>query len=164
MRLGSKAASGNSRRDARGVLFALLLAAVALAQAAGAEDPLLEEATAFFGQVLHLETGAPALIVAVVRGRDTAVAGFGEVADGSGRAPDGNTLMRIGSITKAFAGQVLASLAAQGNVPLIVPVSKHVRHGGDLPSGSHRDVGVFALVAPAGRLPLGVAPSRGREW
>ena len=44
------------------------------------------------------------------------VRGFGEISDGSGKAPDGDTIMRIGSITKAFAGATLASMAADGKV------------------------------------------------
>ena len=34
---------------------------------------------------------------------------IGEIADGSGKEPDGDTLMRIGSITKVFCGATLAS-------------------------------------------------------
>jgi serine-type D-Ala-D-Ala carboxypeptidase/endopeptidase len=163
MRLGSEGMRRNSWRAARGVLVALFLTAVALTQAARAEDPLLDEATAFFGQVLHLETGAPALIIAVVRGRDTAVAGFGEVADGSGRAPDGNTLMRIGSITKAFTGQVLASLAADGTVALTDPVSRHLRWGVDIRSRSGRAVRLVDLATHAGGLPREVPHAPGPE-
>ena len=44
--------------------------------------------------------------------------GFGEIADGSGKEPDGDTLMRIGSITKVFAGATLASMVADGKVAL----------------------------------------------
>ena len=40
--------------------------------------------------------------------------------------PDGGTLFRIGSITKAFTGQVLASLAADGVVSLADPLTKYV--------------------------------------
>src|SRR5690606_15998134 len=52
------------------------------------------------------------------------VEGFGERADTDKRAPDGNTLMRIGSITKAFTGQVLASLAAESTVRLADPLTR----------------------------------------
>jgi serine-type D-Ala-D-Ala carboxypeptidase/endopeptidase len=47
---------------------------------------------------------------------ETVVRGFGEIADGSGKAPDGDTMMRIGSITKAFCGASLASMVADGKV------------------------------------------------
>ena len=44
----------------------------------------------------------------------------------SNAEPDGGTLFRIGSITKAFTGQVLASLAADGVVTLADPLTKYV--------------------------------------
>jgi serine-type D-Ala-D-Ala carboxypeptidase/endopeptidase len=145
------------------VLVALLLTAVALAQTARAEDPLLEEATEFFGQVLHIETGVPGLIVAAVRGQDTAIAGFGEAADGSSRAPDGKTLMRVGSITKAFTGQVLASLAADGTVALTDPLSEHLDWDVQIPSRDGNVLRLIDLATHAGGLPREVPHEPGPD-
>jgi D-alanyl-D-alanine-carboxypeptidase/D-alanyl-D-alanine-endopeptidase len=91
-----------------GVVFA--------AASARADDKLLNEIVEFNGTMLFLESRVPALIIGAVRNGETAVFGFGEAADGSGKAPDGQTMLRIGSITKAFTGQVLAGLVAQGTV------------------------------------------------
>lgn len=82
-----------------------------------AADPLLEEVVEFTGTVLYLQHKVPGLVIGAVRNGDMAIHGVGERADG-GEAPDADTLMRIGSITKAFTGQVLASLAADGTVSL----------------------------------------------
>lgn len=88
------------------IMRSAALAAVAVAGiAAGASvaraDALLEEMVGFTGQVLFIDAGA--------RGHhrrrgdgDVAVAGFGERAGPGGSAPDGDTILRIGSITKAF--------------------------------------------------------------
>jgi D-alanyl-D-alanine-carboxypeptidase/D-alanyl-D-alanine-endopeptidase len=87
------------------------------ASPASAEDKLLQEVVDFTGTVLFVESKVPALIIGAVRNGETAVVGFGD-ADGNGTEPDGDTIMGIGSITKAFTGQVLASLVADGTVSL----------------------------------------------
>ena len=65
----------------------LLLAALAGAAAPAAADPLLDESVAFTGQVTFVSSGAPGLVIAAVRNGDTAFAGFGETARGSGVTP-----------------------------------------------------------------------------
>ena len=76
-------------------------------------DPLLEETVQFTGTVLYIQSKVPGLVIGAVRNGETAIYGFGERIDG-GEKPDGDTVLRIGSITKAFTGQVLADLAADG--------------------------------------------------
>ncbi len=142
-------------------LLALALTLATLVPVARAQDPLLEETAGFFGQVLQLATGVPAVIVAVVRDRETAIAGFGEVADGSGRAPDSKTLMRIGSITKAFAGQILAGLVADGTIRLADPLGNHLDWGIDIPSRDGRTIRLIDLVTHAGGLPREVPHAPG---
>ncbi|WP_025030818.1 D-alanyl-D-alanine-carboxypeptidase/endopeptidase AmpH [Nitratireductor aquibiodomus] len=102
-------------RGLRAVAFALA-GSVGLAQSSFAEDRVLSEAVDFSGQVLYLQTDVPGLVIGAVRNGETAVFGFGETAKGSGKTPDGDTLMRVGSVTKVFTGAVLASLVADGSV------------------------------------------------
>src|SRR5690349_19074374 len=99
---------------------AALVASVWLgsARSAWAESKLLAETVEFTGALLFLDMHVPGLVIGVVRDGETTVAGFGEIADRSGRKPDGDTLLRIGSNTKAFTGAVLASLVADGTVKL----------------------------------------------
>src|SRR3981081_3431368 len=98
-------------------LFAALAMAVVLfAASARADDKLLDETVEFTGMVLFLQSHVPALVIGVVRDGKTAVFGFGETSDGSGKPPDRHTMLRVGSLTKAFTGQVLASLVADGTV------------------------------------------------
>lgn len=80
-------------------------------------DPLLHETVEFTGSVLFLQSGVHGMVIGAVRNGETAIYGFGERIDG-GKKPDGDTVLRIGSITKAFTGQVLAALAADGTVSL----------------------------------------------
>src|SRR5262249_20936911 len=83
---------------------------------ARAEDKLLNEIVEFNGAILFMGSHVPAMIGGAVRGGETTVVGFGETSDGSGKVPDGRTMLRIGSVTKAFTGQVLAGLVSKGTV------------------------------------------------
>ena len=97
-------------------LFACAFAACGTGTSALA-DPLLDETVEFTGTILFLQSKVPGLVIGAVRNGETAIYVFGERREG-GKAPDGETVMRIGSITKAFTGQVLAALAAEGTVSL----------------------------------------------
>src|SRR5262245_30920055 len=113
------------KRPGREWTLAVVALSMAIASFAAsgvrAEDKLLNEIVEFNGTMLFLESRVPAMIVGAVRNGETAVVGFGETSDGSGKAPDGQTLLRIGSITKAFTGQVLADLVAKGTVRFTDP-------------------------------------------
>jgi D-alanyl-D-alanine-carboxypeptidase/D-alanyl-D-alanine-endopeptidase len=100
------------RRTISATAIQLALVLTLLSGSATADDKLLEETVKFTGEVLFLQSKVPALVVGVVRNGKTAVFGFGETSKGSAKPPDGNTLLRVGSLTKAFTGQVLASLVA----------------------------------------------------
>lgn len=100
--------------------------AISLPPSARAQDRLLEETVNFTGAILYYSLGVPGLIIGAVRNGETAVAGFGRVSDDVDRPPDGDTLMRVGSITKVFTGTALASLAADGTVQLTDPLDKHL--------------------------------------
>jgi D-alanyl-D-alanine-carboxypeptidase/D-alanyl-D-alanine-endopeptidase len=110
------------RRD---VLGLLACAALPLPNPARASLDLLDETVGFTGQILFLAAKAPALVLGVVRNGQTSIAGFGRRAGDASEAPAADTLFRIGSVTKAFTGQVLASLAADGVVGLADPLTKY---------------------------------------
>jgi D-alanyl-D-alanine-carboxypeptidase/D-alanyl-D-alanine-endopeptidase len=104
-----------------------LLAATALpwSRPAQASQALLDESVGFAGQILFLALKVPALVIGVIRDGQTSIQGFGRRADNANEAPGGDTLFRIGSVTKSFTGQVLASLAADGMVSLADPLTKY---------------------------------------
>ena len=106
---------GSVRGSGLGMLVAVSISVGAPGTALA--DPLLEEVVEFAGTVLFLEHKVPGLVIGAVRNGETTIYGIGEASDG-GEAPDGDTVLRIGSITKAFTGQVLAQLAADGTVSL----------------------------------------------
>lgn len=132
------------------IMFGL---AIGFGPATRAQDALLEETAGFTGAILYRSLGVPALVIGVVKDGKTAFAGFGEISDGSGRAPDGDTLMRVGSITKVFAGTVLASLAADGMVGLADPLAKHLDWGVSIPSRDGRQIRLIDLATHTSGLP-----------
>ena len=122
---------------------------------------------------------SPGLVLAVVRGDDTVVLGFGETAKGSKLEPNGRTMLRIGSISKAFAGELLASLAAEGKLRLADPAAKilkqrcpargrrsadHPHRSRDASAGLPRDLpgeakpGTILTIASRGRTTKLISP------
>ena len=110
------------RRDVLGLLAA---AALPWSRPAQASPALLDESVGFAGQMLFLALKVPALVIGVGRDGQTSIQGFGRRADKPDEAPAGDTLFRIGSVTKSLTGQVLASLAADGMVSLADPLTKY---------------------------------------
>lgn len=127
--------------------------AVNLAFPAMARDPILEESVNFTGAILHYSLGVPGLVIGAVRNGETAVAGFGRVSDDMDRAPDGDTLMRLGSITKVFTGAALASLVADGTVRLSDPLAKHLDWNTPVPAREGRAIRLIDLVTHTSGLP-----------
>lgn len=113
-----------SRIFSRFTTLALTVCALGANQA-NATDLALQDAVSMAGMQLYLNSGAPAVIIAVVRGDETVIQAYGETAPGSGIEPDQNSIFRIASVSKVFAGDVLASLAAKGRVKLTDPLAKY---------------------------------------
>lgn len=150
----------------RTILLASLLAA-AFAGGARATDPVLAEATGLAGFGMFMVSGAPGMVLAVVRGDESLVVGYGETELGNKREPDGNSLLRLNSISKVFTGEVVASLAAEGRLRLTDTLQ---RYAGDaaVPSFQGRpitllDLGTHTAALPRdmGTTPAGAAP---RTW
>jgi D-alanyl-D-alanine-carboxypeptidase/D-alanyl-D-alanine-endopeptidase len=136
-------------RVALALAFGSLLGAVP----ARAADKLLEETVDFTGTVIFLQAKTPAAIIGVIRNGETVVRGYGERADGSGKAPDGDTRMRIGSITKAFAGATLASMVADGKVRFTDPLQDRLGWGIKIPERGGRSIRLIDLATHASGLP-----------
>jgi D-alanyl-D-alanine-carboxypeptidase/D-alanyl-D-alanine-endopeptidase len=131
------------------------------AAGARADDKLLNEILEFNGAMLFLETRVPAMVIGAVRNGETAVVGFDKRPDGSGKEPDGNTMMRIGSITKAFTGQVMAGLVAQGIVKFTDRLQDRLGWSVTVPEKGGRPIRLIELVTHTSGLPREVerAPS-----
>ncbi|MGD9882822.1 MAG: D-alanyl-D-alanine-carboxypeptidase/endopeptidase AmpH [Reyranella sp.] len=126
-----------------------------------AQDKLLDEVVGFAGTILFLDARVPALILGAVRDGRTAVFGFGETSDGSGKEPDGNTMLRIGSITKAFTGQVLAGLVSQGTVRFTDRLQDRLGWPVKVPERDGRPIRLIELATHTSGLPREVERAPG---
>ena len=116
-------------------------------------DPFLDEMVGFAGQMFFIETKVPAFVIAVIRDGEISVKGFGERAGPGSPPPDGDTLMRIGSITKAFTGQVLAHVTAEGKVKLTTPLVDLAPEFANAKDPNVNNVRLLDLVTHAGGFP-----------
>ncbi|MGH8816934.1 MAG: D-alanyl-D-alanine-carboxypeptidase/endopeptidase AmpH, partial [Achromobacter pestifer] len=89
-----------SRVLSRFTTLALTAACVLGASQARATDLALQDSVSMAGMQLFLNGGAPGLLIAVVRGDDVVIQGYGETAPGNGIEPDKHSVFRIGSVSK----------------------------------------------------------------
>ena len=148
-------------KPALGFAAAAAVAAALMAPGALRADALLDEAVGFAGVFAFLGSGAPGLVIAAVRDGETAFAGFGETVKGSGKAPDGDTMMRIGSISKAFCGDVLGSLAAEGALALTDPLGEHLGPEFTVPEKDGRALRLVDVITQSSGLPREVPNQTG---
>jgi serine-type D-Ala-D-Ala carboxypeptidase/endopeptidase len=120
---------------------------------AAAQDRLLQEAVEFTAAVLFLEHKVPGLVIGAVRNRERAVSGFGETSKGTTITPGERTVLRVGSVTKAFTGEALASLVVGGTLKLTDPLEKHLRWDVPIPSRDGKVVRLIDLVTHSGGFP-----------
>jgi len=142
----------------RSALFAIVLALVSSATAHAADDPVLAEAVGLPGTVMFLDSGAPGMVLVVVRGDRTLVRGYGETEKGNKHAPDGSSLLRLNSITKVFTAEVLASLVAERKLALTDPLQRFA--GEKVPGFGNRPITLLDLATHSAALPreMGDAP------
>jgi D-alanyl-D-alanine-carboxypeptidase/D-alanyl-D-alanine-endopeptidase len=138
----------------RNVIGSLLLVGLLAAPApANAASPMLEEAVGLSGVAMFMESGATGMILAVVHGDDDVVVGYGETAKDSGKEPDGKSLVRLGSISKVFAGELLGGLAADGRLSLTDPLQRFAPEGIQVPGLDGRTITLLDLATHSAALP-----------
>jgi D-alanyl-D-alanine-carboxypeptidase/D-alanyl-D-alanine-endopeptidase len=143
------------------IIFTLCLAWAATATtSADAQNALLREAIGLTGTIIWVDSGAPGMVLVVVRGRDTLVQGYGETTKGNGQEPTGHSLLRLGSISKVFATEVLAGMATDGTVKLTDPLQRYAPAGITVPRVEDRPVTLLDLATHSAGLPreIGGAP------
>jgi D-alanyl-D-alanine-carboxypeptidase/D-alanyl-D-alanine-endopeptidase len=107
---------------------------------------------------MYAVTTSPGMVVAVVRGDDVTIRGFGQRAPGDPRAPDGATLVRLESISKLFASSLAVNLAAEGKLTLNDPLQLYAPKGVRVPvAKGARPIELIDLATHTSGLPR-VAP------
>jgi serine-type D-Ala-D-Ala carboxypeptidase/endopeptidase len=152
----------------RTVALAIMLGLIAAQTGpAHAADPVLAEATDLTGVVMFLDSGAPGMILVVTRGKEDVVIGYGETEKGNKRTPDGNSLVRLNSVTKVFATEVLASMIADRKLQLTDPLQRYAG-AAKVPAFNGRPIRLLDLATHSAALPreMGEAPpdAAPRTW
>ena len=119
---------------------------------AKAADLALTEAVTMAGMQIFLDSGAPGIVIGVVQGDDIVIQGFGETAPGSGVEPDKHSIFRLASVSKVFAGDVLASLAAKGKLNLTDSLVKYAPDNVSIQSNG-RPITLLDLATHSAALP-----------
>ncbi|TCT37166.1 D-alanyl-D-alanine-carboxypeptidase/endopeptidase AmpH [Martelella mediterranea] len=126
-------------------------------------DPFLDEVVDFQSTIFYFEAGVPGVVVAAVKGDDAFVTGMGETRKGNGVTPTGDSTLRIGSITKAFTGQVLAQLVADGLVSFTTPAAELVDGELGKALADWPSVSLVQLATHSGGLPREVPRAKAED-
>ena len=115
------------------------------------------------GAKMFATTGAVGMVMVVVRGGAAVVHGYGETARASGVAPDGASLVRVGSISKVLATDLMLKLIAEGKLQLSDPVQKFAPRGTSIPGASGHVITLLHLATHTSGLPRAL-DGAGSPW
>ena len=99
---------------------------------------------------------ADALVVGIVDPQGARVVSAGVTGGKTSRPADGDTLFRIGSVTKVFTGLLLQDMLERGEMNLDDPVEKYLPKTAKLPTRGGKQITLFDLAAHTSGLP--------RDW
>jgi D-alanyl-D-alanine-carboxypeptidase/D-alanyl-D-alanine-endopeptidase len=134
-------------------IAALAATLIAPCGPARAEDKLLTEAVNFTGTLTYLTTKVPGFILVAVRNGEIAFAGFGKISDKNDKPPDADTMFRIGSVSKVFCGEVLASMVLDGKVRFTDRLQDRLGYNVTLPERAGHPIRLIDLVTQSSGLP-----------
>ena len=138
----------------RTLLFLFLFAAFAHAQ-----SPDLQQAAAL-GADLFVASGSTGMVLVVVRNQEVFFRGYGETAPGSGQTPDAKSILRLCSLSKIFATDLLIKLAQDKTVRLDDPLQRFAPPHVKVPSRPGHPITLADLATHTSGLPreVGNAP------
>jgi D-alanyl-D-alanine-carboxypeptidase/D-alanyl-D-alanine-endopeptidase len=116
------------------------------------------EAAAGLGQDLYVRSGSTGLVLVVVRGSEVFLRGYGETGIGSGQVPTGDSLVRLCSLSKIFATDLLVKLEAEKLVRLDTPLARFAPAHVVVPSRGGRAMTLGDLATHTAGLPREVRP------
>jgi len=138
----------------------IVCAALLLAPAFAAQQPLsLAEADAR-AQTLFQQCGRTGMVLVVVRNHELLIKGYGQAAPASRIKPAADSLIRLGSLSKLFITDLLAQLVADGKVALTDPLQRYAPTGITVPTGNcGTPITLLNLATHTAGLPREVGPS-----
>lgn len=94
------------------------------------------------------------IAVAIIDRHGQRVFGYGGLAANEGRAPDGNSVFEIGSITKVFTTAVLAQMVRDGDLKLEDAVKDYLPPEASVPRRNGKEITLLHLATHTSGLPL----------
>jgi D-alanyl-D-alanine-carboxypeptidase/D-alanyl-D-alanine-endopeptidase len=88
------------------------------------------------GATIFEQSAATGMVLVVVRNQEVTMKSYGETFPGSGVRPDANSLIRLCSISKVFAGELLIELTNEGKVWLTDPLQQFAPPKSIVPKGA----------------------------
>jgi D-alanyl-D-alanine-carboxypeptidase/D-alanyl-D-alanine-endopeptidase len=125
-----------------------------------AQQPMSLADAAVRGQIIFEQSAITGMVLVVVRNNEILIKGYGETSPGSGRAPESNSELRLCSISKVFAGDLLTRLSAAGTVSLNDPLERYAPKRSSVPEGpGGMPITLEELALHTSGLPREVLPS-----
>jgi D-alanyl-D-alanine-carboxypeptidase/D-alanyl-D-alanine-endopeptidase len=142
------------------IILAASLLLTALAAHLGAQQPISLADAAQRGQEIFQQSATTGMVLVVVRNNEVLIKGFGETSPGTSRAPDAASEIRLCSISKVFAGDLLTRLSAAGTVALDDPLQRYAPRRIKVPEGpGNTPITLEDLATHTSGLPREVLPS-----
>lgn len=88
------------------------------------------------GATIFEQSAVTGMVLVVVRNQEVMMTSYGETFPGSGVRPDSNSLIRLCSISKVFAGELLMELTNEGKVQLNDPLQRFAPPKRIVPKGA----------------------------
>jgi D-alanyl-D-alanine-carboxypeptidase/D-alanyl-D-alanine-endopeptidase len=141
--------------------LALAIASLFVPSSAPAQTaPLLNAQQAdALGSDLFQKSSSTGMVMVVVRGQEVFVRGYGETAPGSGHAPNADSLLRLCSLSKIFATDLLMKLAADRIVQLDEPLQHFAPAHVKVPARDGQSIRLVDLATHTAGLPREVGPA-----
>jgi D-alanyl-D-alanine-carboxypeptidase/D-alanyl-D-alanine-endopeptidase len=139
------------------LVLALALTSLAHAQNA-APLPELQQAGAL-GADLFAKSSSTGMVLVIVRNNQVFFHGYGETAPGSGVVPNRTSLLRLCSLSKIFATDLLIKLAADNTVRLDAPLQLYSSPHIEVPARAGRSITLEDLGMHTAGLPREVGPA-----
>ncbi len=133
--LAAQCASAAVRRTATRALLSGMLLVVSAARM-DAQQPLSLADVDLRGSAIFEQSAVTGMVLVVVRNREVMMTSYGETFPGSGVRPNTNSLIRLCSISKVFAGELLMELTNEGKVRLTDPLQRFAPPGRIVPKGA----------------------------
>jgi len=111
------------------------------------------------GAELFAKSGSTGMVMVVVRGHEVYFRGYGETFPGSGQRPTESSLLRLCSLSKIFATDLLMKLVKDGTVQLNDPLQKYAAMHVRVPERDGKPITLESLATHTAGLPREIGPA-----